>query len=178
MKANDWFYEGNQNMLSKNYKRAILCFNKSLKIDSKKATPWYNLGIAYLHINLDPFYSHIFFIINFFSLKPNIFYLEDKISGCFKKAISINPEFLDAWYNLGYYYYELEDYIKAIGCFKEILKRDPENLNTLYYLGMSYHELKDYKLELKYLKDIMTLNYKKSNLPIKKIRKRIKRLKK
>ncbi|NVM00838.1 MAG: tetratricopeptide repeat protein [Candidatus Helarchaeota archaeon] len=178
MKADEWFHEGNKNIYSKNYKKAIQCFNKSLEINSQKATPWYNLGIAYLHINLNPIYSLIFYIINWFSLESNPYYLEDKIVECFKKAITIDPEFLDAWYNLGFYYFELEEYKKAINCFKEILKKDPENLDTLYILGKVYQELKEYKLELKYLKNIIAINPIKTNLPIKKIKKRIKELEK
>ncbi|MFX0137025.1 MAG: tetratricopeptide repeat protein [Candidatus Hodarchaeota archaeon] len=178
MKASEWFYEGVQNMNSRNYEKAVHCFTKSLEYDSQKASPWYNLAIAYLHINLEPFYSLIFYLINFFLLRSNPYYLEDKIITCFKKAVSIEPEFLDAWHNLGYYYYELEEHKKAINCFKEVLKQDSENIETLYFLGIIYKELKEYKTELQYLKKVIALFNKSFNLPIKKIKKRVENLEK
>jgi len=71
MNASEWFYEGIRYMNIKNYEKAIHCFTKSLYYDSQKASPWFNLAIAYLHINLDPYFALIFYLINFFLLKSS-----------------------------------------------------------------------------------------------------------
>ncbi|MFX1449880.1 MAG: tetratricopeptide repeat protein [Promethearchaeota archaeon] len=178
MNASEWFYEGIRHMNIKNYEKAIHCFTKSLYYDSQKASPWFNLAIAYLHINLDPYFALIFYLINFFSLKSDPYYLENKIITCFQKAISIEPDFLDAWHNLGYLYYELEEFEKSIDCFKKLLNQNQENVDALYFLGKIYQELEDYKSELYYLKKVVVLIKKTSNLPIREIKKRIKNIEK
>lgn len=121
-------------------------------------------------------YRLIFSIINFFFIKLNPNYIEDKIIECFKKAIKIKPNFLDAWHNLGLFYYDLEDYQKAIECFKKIVEQDSEKIYDWYLLSLSYQELQEYNLELNCLKKIITLSQKRHNLSIKKIKKRIKEL--
>ncbi|MHA1301087.1 MAG: tetratricopeptide repeat protein [Candidatus Helarchaeota archaeon] len=178
MESYNWFLKGNQYIKEKKYDRAIHCYNESIKLNPNKYTPWYNLGIAYIHINLDPIYHITFFLINFFSLKSNPYYLEDKTIECFKNSIKINPNFIDAWYNLGVFYFEIEDFEKAIKCFKEILKKDSKNLNALDFLSKIYREIKEFELELECLKKIIKLEHKKSNLSIKKIRKRVNELQK
>ena len=178
MNASEWFYEGIRHMNIKNYEKAIHCFTKSLYYDSQKASPWFNLAISYLHINLDPYFALIFYLINFFSLKSDPYYLENKIITCFQKATSIEPDFFDAWHNLGYYYYELEEYEKAINCFKEILNHDSENIDAFYFLGKIYQELEDYKSELYYLKRVIELANNTNNLHFKEIKKRIKNIEK
>ncbi|MHA1380426.1 MAG: tetratricopeptide repeat protein [Candidatus Helarchaeota archaeon] len=176
MAAETWFFKGIKNMYLKNFENAILNFSKSIKINPNKSNPWYNLGIAYLHINLDPIYNNIFYLINFLFLKSNPYYLEDKIIQCFKNALKYNPKSVDAWHNLGLFYFEIENFDDAIKCFTKILKIEPRNAEALYNLSMIYQELKNFSNELEILKKITELEARNPSIPMKVIIKRIKQL--
>jgi superkiller protein 3 len=62
-----------------------------------------------------------------------------------KKAIELNPEFSEAYYNLGLSYERVGEYKDAIKNLKEARKLSPDNPNTYYALGYAYYQKKKYK---------------------------------
>lgn len=51
----------------------------------------------------------------------------DEAIESFEKAVMLDPNFIDAWFGLGYVHDIKKDYDEAIMCFQEALKLDPEN---------------------------------------------------
>jgi len=48
----------------------------------------------------------------------------------YKKAIEINPNLVDAYFNMGYTYFYMGKLPQAAKCFEEVLKRDPNNVKA------------------------------------------------
>jgi tetratricopeptide (TPR) repeat protein len=62
-----------------------------------------------------------------------------------KKAIELNPEFSEAYYNLGLSYERLGEYKDSIKNLKEAIKLSPDDANAYYTLGYAYYQKKKYK---------------------------------
>ena len=65
------------------------------------------------------------------------------------KAIELNPEFSEAYYNLGLSYERLGEYKDSIKYLNEALKLSPDNANAYYALGYVYYQKKKYKQAVK-----------------------------
>jgi tetratricopeptide (TPR) repeat protein len=62
-----------------------------------------------------------------------------------KKAIALNPEFSEAYYNLGLSYERLGEYKDSIKNLKEAIRLSPDDANAYYTLGYVYYQKKKYK---------------------------------
>ena len=62
-----------------------------------------------------------------------------------KKAIELNPEFSEAYYNLGISYERLGKHKDAIEMLKKTIELSPDNPNAYYALGYVYYQKKKYK---------------------------------
>ncbi len=62
-----------------------------------------------------------------------------------EKAINLNPDFHEAYYNLGISYEHLGQYKKAIKALEEVVKLSPQDANVYYALGFAYYKKKKYK---------------------------------
>ena len=65
--------------------------------------------------------------------------------GFLKKAIELNSEFSEAYYNLGISYERLGKHKDAIEMFKKTIELSPDNPNPYYALGYAYYQKKKYK---------------------------------
>ena len=72
--------------------------------------------------------------------KTNLNFLPAAIQ-CFKKALELNPFFLDALFNLSCIYYNRNDFKKASEYFKRVLEIEPESDKTRFYLDCSLKKL-------------------------------------
>jgi len=62
-----------------------------------------------------------------------------------KKAIDLNPEFSEAYYNVGISYEQLGKHKDAIEMFKKTIELSPDNANAYYALGYAYYQRRKYK---------------------------------
>ena len=62
-----------------------------------------------------------------------------------RKAIDLNPEFSEAYYNLGIAYERLGKHKDAIETLKKTIELSPDNSNAYYALGYAYYQQKKYK---------------------------------
>ena len=62
----------------------------------------------------------------------------DKAIECYQKAIEINPDFADAYYNMGIAYRHKENYDKAIECYQKVIEIDPEDADAYNNMGVAY----------------------------------------
>ena len=63
----------------------------------------------------------------------------------FRRAIDLNPDFAEAYYNLGIAYEELGQHEDSVETLKKAIQLTPENANAHYALGYAYYRLKRYK---------------------------------
>lgn len=62
-----------------------------------------------------------------------------------KRALELNPDFAEAYYNLGISYEELGKYEDSVEALQQAIKRTPDNANAHYALGYAYYQLKRYQ---------------------------------
>lgn len=72
----------------------------------------------------------------------------------FKKAIELDPEFIDAYFNLGAIYKKKKDHLNAIAAFQKTVSLDPSDLEAKFELANACFLEKDYKLAQKYFLEI------------------------
>ena len=143
------------NSNSKDYKLAIEDFNKVIKQSKDNvviAAAYYNRGNAYFRDNqFDLAKKDYDFVIN--NLSPD--YAEaynaralvftnnktkeddTKALNDFNKAIELNPNFEDAYYNRGKFYGRSGDQISAISDFELLINIDSSNYEYYYYLALA-----------------------------------------
>ena len=102
-----YFNKGNTEFDSKNYKEAIVNYDKAIKINFNNASYYNNRGNTYHYLK---------------NYKEAI---ED-----FNSAIELNHNYILAYYNRANNYYLLEEYIKAIEDLKKILGLEPDFIYT------------------------------------------------
>ena len=61
----------------------------------------------------------------------------DKAIICWQTAIDWNPEYVDAYYNLGIAYNQLRDYERSAQAFEQAIKLKPDSPEALYNLGLT-----------------------------------------
>ena len=67
-----------------------------------------------------------------------------------KKTVEIEPDAMDAVYNLGLVYTELQEYDRAIECFEQVISSDVEDSNSYFNIGLVYFKKKDFLQAIDY----------------------------
>jgi len=70
----------------------------------------------------------------------------------YQKAIKIDPNFVEAYNNLGIVYEKIGDYEKAISYFKKVIEIDHQYIEAYTYIASIYIRLEDYQKALTYSK--------------------------
>jgi len=65
----------------------------------------------------------------------------DEAVDCFRKAIELEPEYIDAYYNLGMTFDYLKQYEASISMFKELLARKPEDYDAIYRAALVSYKM-------------------------------------
>lgn len=103
---------GNVYLQSGEYDEAVLCYQKTLKIDASVTQANYNLGQAFAQLGK----------------------LHEAIA-CYEKSVQQQPHYFSAWFNLGKMALVLGQYEKAIAAFRKALVIQPNSLLTMHSLG-------------------------------------------
>ena len=131
---------GSTNLALKNCKRAIINFNKAIKINPNISTIYYNLGLAYHHIgNMDDA------IVNY------------------KKAIDLKPDYDEALNNMGMSLEEKGDVVEAIDKYNKVLEINTKHAGAYYNLGNAFILCGDYNSAIKYYKQAVLLDQERNN---------------
>ena len=86
---------------------------------------------------------------------------------CFSRALEIDPENAEAWYNKGNTLYNMEKYKEAIECYDKVIKIDPVDTTAWYNKALIYSLLKDRKNTLQSLDQLVKLNKKYEQIVMK-----------
>ena len=65
----------------------------------------------------------------------------DEAVDCFRKAIDLEPEYIDAYYNLGMTSDYLKQYEASLSMFKELLARKPEDYDAVYRAALVSYKM-------------------------------------
>lgn len=65
----------------------------------------------------------------------------DKAIALYRKALALNPRWIDGWWALGTLHYDADDYASAVDAFRHVLTLDPRHGTALAMLGLSEFEL-------------------------------------
>ena len=139
--AVDWYNEGIDLHRSGNYKEAIQCYDRALKIDPKGAGVWNNKGVAFKNLGhydeavqcydralkIDPKYARAW--LNKSVALGNLGCYDEAIQ-CYDRALEIDPKDADAWYSKGVALGNLSRYDEAVQCYDQALEIDPEVANA------------------------------------------------
>ncbi len=82
----------------------------------------------------------------------------EKVIGLFRQAIRKDPEFWEAYYNLGIVYFNAGNYSKALEQFDKLIKALPKFSKPYYGRGLIYLKKGDYDLALKDFEHVRDLN--------------------
>jgi tetratricopeptide (TPR) repeat protein len=133
--------DAHNNVNTKNYKKAILCYKQALQFSNKNSQILFNIAVNYIY--QEEYNNSIEYLI---------------------QAIKINPKYIRAYINLGIAYKRLKQYNKAIQCFKKSLELKKDDPDIYYNLANVYSCLEEYSLAIKYFNIVFTLdkNYYKA----------------
>src|SRR5579862_1533428 len=84
----------------------------------------------------------------------------DKAAEQYRKVLSKNPKFAEAYLNLGIVYQLQYRYLESVRVFREALALKPEMLAADVLLGISYYMLQDFQAARKPLEDALARNPK------------------
>lgn len=65
----------------------------------------------------------------------------DEAVNCFRKAIDLEPDYIDAYYNLGMTFDYLKQYEASISMFKELLDRKPDDYDAIYRAALVSYKM-------------------------------------
>lgn len=134
----EYFDQGNKLYEEGRYNDAIKIYQKAVELNSNFA-PLYNaLGLAYDKVS------------------DNL----SQIAWYYKTAIDMEPDYIEAYYNLGQVYYRFEKFGKAEKNFLKALSFNPNLLMARYTLAWSYLRNKQPADAVRYFKDVISASDK------------------
>jgi len=119
--------------MQKLHQKAISCYDKLLNLNSKNATAYYNLGVNKLGYAQDS-------LIHGFEKD-----VASEVIPLFKKAISINPDYIDALNNLSILYASTGRFNDAILLNENVLQIDSNNSRAYSNMANLYGEKENYR---------------------------------
>jgi hypothetical protein len=87
----------------------------------------------------------------------------EEAMSAYVQALEINPDYMDAYVNLGLVYYRLGKYSKAVDAYKNALRINPANPSVCNKLGAAYVILGEYPLALDAFKQSIKIDPRSSD---------------
>lgn len=161
--ATMWNEKGFEFYGNGDFKGALDCFNKTIKINPNYAAAWNGLGcIANYEGNFDRAVEYCYKSIEIdenssaswnnlgyaYQYKGNL----DKAIECYERAIDLDSKGVVAQINLGNVYDALKNYDEAIKCYQKALEISPNYVNAFNGLGYVYIQKEDFDNGIEYCK--------------------------
>ena len=149
---------GNVYFLEQQWQQAISCYQKGIKLAPNTAKYYINLGKAWTkagdkHKANQAFYQG-------FSLEPNKVTAENHLLlgnklleqkqiklaiSCYRRAIILQPNLLEAYWQSGKIFQAGEKHQMAISCYQQALKVDPANAHSYFLLGNALTQVQQWQ---------------------------------
>ncbi len=121
-------------------------FEKALALDSTNAEACYSLGYIYeqdfLHFQHMVDGDSSGGIISFGEFADKA---RDRAVENYRRAIELNPAYLDAYFRLAFIYYEEKRWPQMVSLLRRAVEANPDEKNAHLYLGLAYHRARDYE---------------------------------
>ncbi|CAK74901.1 unnamed protein product (macronuclear) [Paramecium tetraurelia] len=75
----------------------------------------------------------------------------------YQRALSINSDKIECYYNLGDTYFTMEKFEEALECFEKVVKNDPQHSAAFYNYANTFFVLEDYENAAKYFEKAIEL---------------------
>jgi len=86
----------------------------------------------------------------------------DEAVALYKKALGLNPQWAEGWFNLGTVAYARNDYAGAARAFRRVLPLAPKEGSAYAFLGLCEYELGEYDNALKHIEEASALGIAKN----------------
>ena len=152
----------------KNYKGVIKSGLKFLKKNPKNYQLIYLIGLSYLNLQNYTEAEKYFDKLLYVHKKPEIFYIQanihkqlkkyDSAINYFEEAIQLNPNFSEAYNNLGNTKKRVGKIDEAISCFKKAIELKENNIEAHLNLANVYKENRYFNEIIKIYEKILSFN--------------------
>ncbi|MBU0476146.1 MAG: tetratricopeptide repeat protein [Bacteroidetes bacterium] len=171
-----------------NYDKAIECYQRAIKLDTNNIIAYLSLGLSYSFkgnydksiecyqkvIELDPNNA-----IAYDKLQEIYAKRTDKLTSTdwfqkgynaqelgeldnailyYQKAIELNPNYVDAYYNMGNAYGKNDNADKAIECYQKVIEIAPNYTDAYLYMGLAYGTEGDFDEAIMCFKKVIELD--------------------
>ena len=152
----------------KNYQGVIKSGLKLLKKNPKDYQLIYSIGLSYINLKnyfeAEKYFNRLLFI----QKKPEIFFLQanihkqlekyDTAITYFEEAIKLNPNFFEAYNNLGNTKKRIGKIEDAISCFKKAIQLNENNIQSYFNLANIYKDNKNFEELIKTYEKILNFD--------------------
>ncbi|NJO96512.1 MAG: tetratricopeptide repeat protein [Pleurocapsa sp. CRU_1_2] len=143
------------------WQKAIACYQKATKLAPQEAHYYVHLGKAWSKVNNHDQANLAYY--QGFSLKPqeasakNHYLLGDKLLqhnrveeaiACYRRAISIKSDFIEAYWQLGEVLLGISNYQEAEACCRQGLKVNPHQARSYFLLGKVFYQQQQWQSAL------------------------------
>lgn len=170
--ANEWlFIYGNMANIYFHNNQVIMAiewYKKALYYDNKNQKILFNLGVAYL--KNESFDEAKNFFLQVIVINSHHYTALLNLAICYKnlkeyqtsfdtfsKAMCLNADDMDLYYNLGNLYLTVENFPYALKNYLYVLKHDNKYVKALYSAGLCYHKILKNKLAIRYFDKALSL---------------------
>jgi tetratricopeptide (TPR) repeat protein len=103
--AGRWYHRGQALCTTRDYSKAVVCYDKALELSPNDPVLWRRKGFALIKTGR-----------------------YDEAAACFDKALAIDPNDATAWQRKGYALAHLGEHEGAVACCDKALRLDPEHV--------------------------------------------------
>ncbi len=149
--------------------KAKEAYGIALKINPELFEIHYNLGVllqnhqrneAYKHyrkaLEIEPSYFNAHIMLGIMCIEDGLF--DDSIASI-KAALAYHPQNADLWNNLGYSYYSIKMYLKAIEQYTKALRLDPQHALAHYNKALAHYAIQQFDKAIINFDEAIRLKY-------------------
>jgi len=137
---------GKRHFELEHYNDALYYYKKAAEILPNVAPIHYFIGVCYSQLSLSATNEDV---------KMELI---KKAETEFKITLKLDPNFADAYYNLGIInFYAYNNYRKGIELMAEVLRINPQHIDAHFALGRFYYEMGEYLKSLEFYKALLSL---------------------